>query len=164
VKTPALFLTFVFLWLAAAHGQSPIRATTRVLPDGSTLTTITDPDAHTRKETIAQTDGKVLRSSIYRINDQNFATAATHFDAKGVVRYKEVYKFDYAGRITESKLYSADNRPIGKRVYILGGADGSVVQKIEDYDANGNLISTSDPGAAPKGAKPEVRKAQPVPR
>lgn len=157
MKTPALLFALVLLPLAAACGQGTIRATTRVMPDGSTLTTVTNPDARTREETIAETSGKVRSKTIYFLNEQNFATGATHLDAKGKVRYKETYLFDYAGRITESKLYAADDRPLGRRVFVY---EGKTQARIEDYDASGNLLTPAARAGRP--AKPEVRRATPV--
>lgn len=129
------------------------------MPDGSTLTTVTNPDTKTREETIAEQGGKVRRRTVYSINEQNFATGATHFDAKGGVRFKEVYTFDYTGRITESKLYAADNRSLGRRVFILEGKNQA---RIEDYDAAGNLVTQAAKPTTSRAGKPEVRRATPV--
>lgn len=144
---------------ACARGQGAIKATTRVLPDGGTLTTVTNPDTHTREETISESGGKVLRRTTYTLDEKDFATGATHFDAKGNVRYKEVYTFDYAGRITESKLFAADNRPLGRRVFIY---EGNAQARIEDYDASGRLVTqAARPGASRTGPA-QVRRAVPV--
>lgn len=145
--------------LAAAHAQGTIKATTRMRPDGSSLTTVTNPDTRTREETIAEQNGKVRSKTVYTLNGENFATGATHFDAKGAVRYKEVYTFDYTGRITESKLYAADNRPLGKRVFIIGDKNQA---RVEDYDAAGNLITQAGRPTTGRSGQPEVRRAIPV--
>jgi hypothetical protein len=159
VKTPALLFAIAFLPLVSARGQGTIRATTRVLPDGSTLTAVTNPDTRTREETIAETSGKVLRKTIYTLNEQNFATGATHLDAKGGVRYKEVYSFDYSGRITESKLFTGDDRPLGRRVFVYEGKNQA---HIDDYDANGILLTQARKAGAGRSGQPEVRRAIPV--
>jgi len=166
MKTRALIFALALLPLAAASGQGVLRATTRVLPDGSTLTTVTNPDTQTREETIAEAGaggkaGKVLSKTIYFLNEQNFAKGATHLDGKGAVRYKETYLFDYSGRIMESKLFSADNRPLGRRVFIYDGKVQSQA-RIEDYDANGNLITAATRPATVRSSQPEVRRAIPV--
>lgn len=162
MKTPGLFVVCALLPLAGAFGQAlgTIRATTRILPDGSTQTTVTNPDTHTREETIAQTNGKVIRKTLFTLNEQDFATGATHFDSQGKVRYKEVYSFDSTGRISEAKIYSADNQPLGKRAFIY---DGKVQNqaRIVDYDANGNLIAPGTASTARAGQR-EVRRAIPV--
>lgn len=135
--------------------------TKRLLPDGYAMTILTDPNKRTRKETIEQSDGKPVRITLYILNEQNVATAASHFDGKGVVRYKEVYKFDFSGRVTESKLYGPDDKPIGRRVYIY---DASNNARIEDYDVKGNLITNPSPKGGSTTTTPEVRKALPVQR
>jgi hypothetical protein len=157
VKLAAPLFTFLALGMSAfgqtglPYGQSApplgaIKATTLVFPDRSTATTITDPDKHTSEQTVRDASGKVLRRTVYPLNDRNFARGAIHYDAKGVVVYKEVYVFDYAGRITESKLFTKDNQPKGKLVFIYEGENKA---RIEDYDEFGNLITP----AATKGQR-----------
>jgi hypothetical protein len=157
VKTRALLFALALLPLFA-RGQGTIKATTRMRPDGSMLTTVTNPDTRTKEETITDGGGKVLSKTIYFLNEQNFAKGATHLDGKGAVRYKEAYAFDYSGRIMESKLYAADNHPLGRRVFIYNAKNEA---RVEDYDANGNLITPAARPAA-RGGQPEVRRAIPV--
>lgn len=157
MKIPAFLFALLLLAPADARAQGTIRATTRVLPDGSTLNAVTDPAKRTREETIADTTGKVKSKTIFFLNEQNFARGCTHLDGKGNIRYKEAYKFDYSGRITESKLYSADDRPLGRRVFVYAGKSAA---RIEDYDVNGNRVAT---GVRTGGAVPaEVRRAIPL--
>ena len=155
MKTVA-FLFSLLLPLAAARAQGTIRATTRLLPDGSSLTAVTNPEKRTREETIAEAGGKVRSKTVFFLNEQNFAKGATHLDGQGHIRYKEAFKFDSSGRITESKLYSADDRPLGRRVFVY---EGKAQARIEDYDTGGNLIT---PAAKAGAARPEVRRASPI--
>jgi hypothetical protein len=162
MKLTALASALVLAAALAARADNTIKATTRLLPDGTTLTMITNPETHTREETIAQTNGKVLRKTVFALNEQNFATGATHYDGKENVRYKEVYSFDAEGRITESKLFASDGRPLGRRVFIYDtGTKGQA--RVEDYDANGRLIPpTARAVPKPSGGRPTVRRATPV--
>ena len=163
MKTPALFFALAFLPLAA-HAQGTIKATTRMRPDGTMATTVLNPDTRTSEETItaAGTDlqpGKVLSKTIYYLNAQNFAKGATHLDGEGKVRYKESYKFDYTGRVMESTLFGPNNEPLGRRVFVY---EGKTQARIEDYDANGNIVSGGRRPGTTRGGAPEVRRAQPV--
>ncbi len=158
MKIPAFLFALVLLPLAV-RAQGTIRATTVMLPDGSTLTKITNPDTRTREATITQANGKVVSRTLYALNAQNFETGATHYDGKGTVRYKEIYTFDYLGRITEKKFFSGTNQPLGRRVYINGEKNQA---RVEDYDAAGNLISKSGQPGAGKSGTPDARRAVPV--
>ena len=88
--------------------------------------------------------GKIMYRTVYPLNDQNMRRGALHYDAKGVLVYKELYVYDYAGRIIESKLFTKDNRPKGKLVFVFDSNNNNA--RIEDYDEYGNLIT-------PKGRK-----------
>ena len=151
MKIPTLLFLLAAL-APALHAQGTIRATTRLLPNGTNMTTVTNPDTRTREETITDAGGKLLGKTIYYLNEQNFARGATHLDGKGKVRYKELYTFDYAGQITESKLFGANNQPLGRRVFI---ADGKDKARVEDYDAAGNLITKAGKPATGKAGRPK---------
>ena len=135
---------------AGLRAQEPIKTTMRILPDGSSRTTVVNPDAHTSEEIFAESNGKVIRKTTYLMNEQNVATGATHFDGKGAVRYKEVYTLDASGRITESKLYSRDGKPIGRRVFTYDAQNRAQVQ---DYDATGNPIAARAPASDERRGK-----------
>ena len=159
MKTPALFFVLAFLPLVSARAQGTIKATTRMRPDGTTATTVINPDTRTSEETIAEAGGKVLSKTIYFLNEQNFARGATHLDAQGKVRYKESYKFDYTGRVTESTLFGPKNEPLGRRVFVY---EGKTQARIEDYDASGNLVAGGRKPGTTRGGVPEVRRAVPA--
>ena len=159
MKKPALLFALAFLPLVSARAQGTIKATMRMRPDGTTATTVINPDTRTSEETIAQPDGKILSKTVYFLNGQNFAMGATHLDGKGQVRYKESYKFDYSGRITESTLFGAKNEPLGRRVFVY---EGKTKARIEDYDVNGNLVSAGKKAGTTRGGAPEVRRAVPA--
>lgn len=143
----AVLLLFLLSGVSVFGQNDPygaIKETTRVFPDKSTATTVTDPEKRTSEETYRDAAGKVLRRTVYPLNDQNFARGAIHYDAKGVLVYKEVYVYDVTGRITESKLFTRDNQPKGKLVFVY---DNNNVARIEDYDEFGNLITPANPKA-----------------
>ena len=159
MKTPALIFALAFLPLVSARAQGTIKATTRLRPDGTTATTVINPDTRTSEETIADQGGKVLSKTIYFLNEQNFARGATHLDGQGKVRYKESYKFDYSGRITESTLFGPKNEPLGRRVFVY---EGKTQARIEDYDASGNLVAGGRKPGTTRGGAPEVQRAVPA--
>ncbi len=123
-----------------------VKATTRILPDGSRATNIVDPDKREAIETVTNAAGKVLRKTLYTLDARDLTTGAIHYDGKNTVRYKEAYKRDAADRIAETYLYSANDKLLGHRVFMYDGG-GKVVQ-VDDYDAAGKLMpkqATSKP-------------------
>jgi len=136
------------LSLAAAAQDSPVvRATTRVLADGSRATTITDREAQTATETVTTASGKVIRKKLFTLDAEGVSTGVIHYNEKGVVVYKEAYKRDFSGQIAASYLYSPADKLLGHRTFLYG-SKGEVIQ-IDDYDASGKLI----PKAAPASGK-----------
>jgi hypothetical protein len=132
--------------------QGTIKATTKIRADGTRATTIVDPDKRTAEETLTDSAGKVLKKSIFTLDDRNFSKTAIHYDAKGEIRYKESYTRDGSDRITESLLFSKDDRPLGKRLFYY---DSRGKAEIQDYDANGNLIARPEPV---KPGRPDKKK------
>jgi hypothetical protein len=138
--------------LPAQENYGTIHATTRVRPDGSSSTTVVDPDKHTAEETIR--DGskppKVLKQTTYLLGENDIATAAIFKDPKGAVLYKATYTRDGAGHVTEASFTAADGRYLGKRVFVYGAGDTAT--QVIDYDANGQQIAQAQP-VAPKKKK-----------
>jgi hypothetical protein len=124
-----------------------VKATTRILPDGSRATNIVDPDKREAVETVTDAAGKVLRKTLFTLDERDLTTGCIHYDAKNNVRYKEAYKRDAADRIAETYLYSAADKLLGRRVFNYDGR-GNITQ-VDDYDSFGKLImkpSTPSPG------------------
>lgn len=138
-----LFIALFAVTAIAQNGPVAVRATTRVLADGSRATTITDSDAKTATESVADAAGKPLRKTLFTLDDAGNSTGAIHYDAKGNVRYKESYKRDGAGKISTSYLFSKDDKLLGHRTYIYDAKGG--VQQIDDFDAAGKLIPKATP-------------------
>ena len=154
MKTPALLLALAFLPLVApARSQGTIKATTRMRPDGSTATTIVNPETRTAEETITEAGGKVLSKTIYFLNEQNFAIGATHLDGKGKVRYKESFRFDYAGRIIGIAALQREQPPAGPARFRLR----------RDQTRRGSRTTTSLETSSPEG-KGQARHAAASPR
>jgi hypothetical protein len=129
-----------------------VKATTRILPDGSKATNIVNPDKREATETVTDAAGKVLRKTWFSLDERDFTTGAVHYDAKGGIRYKEAYKRDGLDRITATYLYSKNDQLLGHRIFNYDGKGN--VTNIEDYDAQGNLI----PAATPTVSKSKKRR------
>src|SRR5690606_23873108 len=91
---------------------------------------------------IADSSGKVLRKTLYTLDERNVRTGAIHYDQKDNIRYKEAYKRDFENRDVETWQYSEDDRHLGQRLDI-DNATG--VGQVIDYDANGGQIVQQEP-------------------
>ena len=138
MKTSPFFCLILGALALSAPAQEAVKTVMRILPDGSTRTTVSNPDERTSEEIISEPNGKVIRKTVFTMNEQNIATGATHFDAKGAVRYKEAYTLDASGRLQESRLFSRDGRPLGRRVFTY---DAKNQPRVEDFDARGNPVA-----------------------
>ena len=128
-----------------------IKATTRILPDGSRATNIVDPEKREAVETVTDAAGKVMRKTLFTLDERDLTTGAIHYDGKNMVRYKEAYKRDGADRISETYLYSAGDKLLGHRVFTYDGK-GNVVQ-VDDYDAAGKLMAKPSTPAPGRGSR-----------
>ncbi len=153
MKLPALFSALLCAAITASAQDSygTIRATTKLRPDGTTSTTITDPEKRTAEETISDANRKVLRKTTYILGERDISIGAIFADAKGKVIYKASYVRDGAGRVIETAFTSPEDKYLGKRIFVYGAGDA--VARVEDYDAQGRLIAR--PAAA---TKPTTRK------
>jgi hypothetical protein len=150
VKT-TVFIFALFCTALLACGQESygtIRATTKLRPDGSSSTTIVDPEKRTAEETITDAGGKTQRKTTYLLGDRNFAVEAIFADAKGNIIYKAAYQRDGLGRVLESSFTGPDGKYLGKRLFTYGAND--VVTRTEDYDAQNRLIVRPVPAGNPK--------------
>jgi hypothetical protein len=134
----------------AQESYGTIKATTKLRPDGSSSTTIIDPDKRTAEETINDAAGKPLRKITYLLGERDLAIGAIFADAKGNVTYKASYQRDAFGNVTESSFTAPDGRYLGKRVFTYG--TGNQVTQVQDFDPQGRLI-TPAPAASGKPAK-----------
>jgi hypothetical protein len=128
-----------------------VKATTSILPDGSRKTNIVDPDKREAVETVTDAAGKLLRKTLFTLDERDLTTGAIHYDNKNAVRYKEAYKRDGADRISETYLYSPGDKLLGRRVFTYDGK-GNVAQ-VDDYDAAGNLMAKPATPAPGRGSR-----------
>lgn len=153
MRFPLLASAFVFLLAGSCFAQTfdnvaptsaggVIKATTKLRPDGSSSTTIVDPDQRTAEETVRDASGKVQKKTTFLLDERNVAIGAVYYDAKGNIRYKESYQRDGADHVTETDFASPDGRSLGRRVFHY---QGDKVVSFEDFDAAGNRIASTQP-------------------
>ena len=106
--------------------------------DGTIKSSIKDSETNSVTEIIADTKGRVLKKTQFFFDDRKLVKGAIHFDAKGGVRYKEVFKNDGKSVVLQTWLYSAEDKVLGHRNFQYD-AKGKVV-KVDDFDATGRLL------------------------
>jgi len=121
-----LSLALVALATAPAPAQDTIKSK------------VVDPENHSVTETIADSKGRILKKTRFFFDDHNWSRGAIHFTIKDEVKYKEVFKRDPAGRLTEARLFDKDDKSLGKRIYHYDG--GGTLVRIDDFDATGRQI------------------------
>ena len=133
---------------SAQNGRpAPIQSSTKVFADNSVSTTVVNPDAGIAEETLRDAAGKTLRRTVYSLDARGQYTGATFYDAKNQIRYRETYLRDSYNRVVESRLFSASDAPLGRRVFHFD-SKGRVT--VEDYDAADRLIAPAKkPGKKP---------------
>lgn len=153
MKTHLLLVLLATATTAFAQSQAQpqtgapgaVKATTRILADGTQAVNIVDPDKREATETVTDSAGKVLKKTWFSLDERDFTTGAVHYDAKGNIRFKESYKRDGADRIAATYFYSKDDRYLGYRVFNYDGRGN--VTAVQDYDAKGTLIPAKNPTA-----------------
>lgn len=149
-----IFLAFVLIATVTAGAQETlgtIKATTKLRADGSTSTTIVDPDKRTAEETITNANGKLQRKTTFLLGDRDLSIGAIFEDGKGKVIYKASYQRDAYGHVVESSFTGPDGQYLGKRIFVFGSGD--TVVRIEDYDAKGQIISKPAGAGVPPARK-----------
>ena len=142
--------------VACCHAQDslgPIKATTKLLPDGTKVTTISNPDQHTWVEIKSDASGKVIRKTTTMLGEGDRAIGTIYANGNGQVIYKAGYKHDSAGRIVESVFTGPDGNYLGKRLFFFESSDKA---RVEDYDAKGVLIAR--PTAVTRDGVPPKRR------
>jgi hypothetical protein len=136
---PAALLFTGLQPLCAQGGKpAPIQASTKVFPDNSVSTTVVNLETRSAEETLRTASGKMLRRTLYELDARGQSTAATFFDSKGQLRYRETYVRDSLDRVVESNLFSPANATLGRRVFHY---DSKGRVRVDDYDAAGKLMT-----------------------
>jgi len=147
-------------WLvAAALIATPWLATA----DSTIKSKVVDDDARSVTETISDSHGKLQKKTVlfFGTNDwydkNNWSTGAVHYNTDNTIRYKETYQRDASGVMLQTWLYSKDDKILGHRVFHYD-AKGKI-ERVDDYDANGNILVPVAPKATPvTPGRPDKKK------
>jgi len=124
--------------LRAQESYGTIKATVKIVPGVGETTTIKDPEKHTSEETVRDPGKRILKRTVYLLDERDQAASAIFYDGKGQILYKATYQRDEAGRVVEVAFASADDRFLGKRTFAYDAKN--VATQVTDYDANGQMI------------------------
>jgi hypothetical protein len=138
-----ILATLLFIALAVgAHAQSSadnaIKATVTMLPDGRQKNSLINHETHMQEDKIQDKTGKVYSRAVYELDERNLQSTATFYDGQNKILYKAAYTRDGEDRIAEEVYTSPTGKPLGRRVWSYAGKNK--VARVDDYDANGNLV------------------------
>lgn len=148
---PILAAALLALPLATFAQELPIRATTKLHPDGSKTVVIVSPEKRTADETVSDASGKVVSKKQFVLDESGTALGAIYQDLKGNVRYKVKYTRDASGRVIQNTLLGKDGAYLGKRIFHYN-TRGDVTQ-VDDYNANDVLIRPAVPAKPGKARR-----------
>lgn len=155
MKTLALALSL--LAASLAHAQltkgDAIKATTTVNEDGTRKTLVVNPEEQSAEETYFDAAGKVAQRIVYPLDGRNQPLGAITYNAKGQIVAKSSYKRDESGRIGEETITNAAGQFLRRRVYSY--STQNKISRVDEYDANGNLLV---PPKAASAGKPDKKK------
>jgi hypothetical protein len=130
--------------------------------DSTIKSKVLDDDARSVTETISDSHGKLQKKTVlfFTTNDwyakSNWSTGAVHYNADNTIRYKETYQRDASGVMQQTWLYSKDDKVLGHRVFHYD-AKGKI-ERVDDYDANGNVLVPVAPKAPASPGRPDKKK------
>jgi hypothetical protein len=131
--------------------------------DSTIKSRVADDDARSVTETISDSRGKLQKKTVLYFatsdweNKSNWSTGAVHYNPDNTIRYKETYQRDANGVMLQTWLYSKDDKILGHRVFHYD-AKGKI-ERVDDFDANGNVLVPAPPKAAPASkGRPDKKK------
>ena len=149
MKTTLLALALGLLPVTGLIAQdASIRVSSVLHADGTRTDTQTDVEAGTSEEKTVNAAGKMIRRTVYKLDESGKPAEGTHYSDKNVPTYKFTYTRDTLGRISEEKDYTVDGKLFQRLVYRFG-SNGKVIG-IDTYDAQGNLVRGGSGGGAKK--------------
>lgn len=126
--------------------DNTIKVTTTLHADGTKTVMQTDPEKHVSECSDYDHANKLLKKTVFNLDDQGQAIGGSIFSGKGVLVAKMEYKRDAMNRVNEVVTYTPDDRMTGRLVYYYDS--NNRVVKIDTFDANGNLVKSSGSGTS----------------
>ena len=123
-------------------------------PDGTRSSTVVNPETQTAEETKQDSQGKTLSRIVYPLDPRNQPIGAIYYDAKGTVLSKSSYKRDASDRIAEETITSPTGQFLRRRMYSY--SEKNKISRVDEYDANGNLLVPPPKKAGP--GRPDKKK------
>ena len=155
MKTALLAFALGLLPVAGLLAQdASIKVSSVLHADGTRTETVTNLEERTSEEKQVNAAGKMLRRTVYTLDEQGLPSGGTHYSAKNVPTYRFEFTRDTMGRIAEEKDYTVDGKLFQRLVYRFG-SNGKVIG-IDTYDAQGNLVR----GGSSGGKKQQQRRTR----
>ena len=135
--------------------DASIKVSSVLHADGSRTETQTNLEERTSEEKLLSASGKMMRRTVYKLDDLGRPAEGTHYSDKNVPTYRFEFTRDTQGRIAEEKDYTVDGKLFQRLVYRFGST-GKVIG-IDTYDAQGNLVRGGSSGGSKKQQQRRTR-------
>lgn len=140
---PAIFIVSAAFPAARAQlsgpDNLPIRVTVSQNDDGSQTSYETDPSNHRATGTTTGTNGKLVQTIRYKLDDAGRYLSGDVSGPDGKLRYRSVYKYDSGnGRLVEETQLTGAGAVKLRLVFAYDGAGKQAGYSV--YDAGGNLL------------------------
>jgi hypothetical protein len=141
---------------APNDSDQPVRVNVTVNPDGTRTSYQFDQTHHQATATTTTAEGKVTGKIKYQIDDAGRFSSGLVYGPGDKFLFKSTYKYTPEGRLDQETHLTKDDAVLNKIVYNYdtnGRQTGYVV-----FDASGNVIGRTTPGAAGAGSPSKPRK------
>ena len=142
---PLFIVASIALPLSAA-GESELSfdmPTSKILknPDGTMLYIRIAPNEHLIEETLKTNAGVLISKFVRNLNDDNFPVTGVKTDANNQIVSRHRYLY-LKGKLIEEEIFDPRGRLASKMAFYY--TPQGKLNRVEQYNAQGNLISTTN--------------------
>jgi len=136
--------------------EANIKVTSVMHADGTRTETVTNVQEGTSEEKTLNAAGKLLRRTVYKLDETGKPVEGTAYSEKGAPIYRFTYTRDSFGRIAEESDFKMDGTLFQRFVYRFT-PEGRVAG-VDTFDGQGNLVRGAGGKSTPPKKVPARRR------